>query len=215
MNFDNNDFFSMFSGGSTFGGASLFFINPQSVLGKNKVLNFLGTIGFEISTLGFSNKANEIAEFYDDLKQQKGAVGIKEFCDNEVVQSILTEMKSMPTVQRYLNERIFDLVKQDMVDTLNNLFNDSEKILKKNKEKERKQEIKKEKNKNKSKNKKGKQSDLERETRFMTQFQPINLEELFDTLKKLEQEEKLEQRSENVELNDTDEQGDDNEFYNL
>lgn len=212
MNFDNNDFFSMFSGGSAFGGASLFFINPQSVLGKNKVLNFLGTIGFEISTLGFSNKANEIAEFYDDLKQQKGAVGIKEFCDNEVVQSILTEMKSMPTVQRYLNERIFDLVKQDMVNTLNALFNDSEKILKKNKEKEKKQENKKEKNKNK--NKKGNQQNRQ-ETMFMTSSEPLNLEELFETLRQLEQGGKIEQRSENVELNDTDEQGDDNEFYNL
>ena len=129
--FDENNFLNLLASGE-FGSASLFFINPQSVLGKNKVLNFLGTIGFEISTLGFSNKANEIAEFYDNLKQEKGAVGIKEFCDNEVIQSILTEMKSMPTVQRYLNERIFDLVKQDMVNTLNALFNDSEKILKKN-----------------------------------------------------------------------------------
>lgn len=214
MNFDNNDFFSMFSGGSAFGGASLFFINPQSVLGKNKVLNFLGTIGFEISTLGFSNKANEIAEFYDDLKQQKGAVGIKEFCDNEVIQSILIEMKSMPTVQRYLNERIFDLVKQDMVNTLNNLFDDSEKILKKNKEKEKRQESKKEKNKNKNKNKKGNQQSRQ-ETMFMTSSEPLNLEELFETLRQLEQEGKIEQRSENVELDDIDEQGDDNEFYNL
>lgn len=209
--FDENNFFNLLASGE-FGSASLFFINPQSVLGKNKVLNFLGTIGFEISTLGFSNKANEIAEFYDNLKQEKGAVGIKEFCDNEVIQSILTEMKSMPTVQRYLNERIFDLVKQDMVNTLNALFNDSEKILKKNKEKEKKQENKKEKNKNK--NKKGNQQNRQ-ETMFMTSSEPLNLEELFKTLRQLEQEGITEQRSENVELNDTDEQGDDNEFYNL
>lgn len=209
--FDENNFLNLLASGE-FGSTSLFFINPQSVLGKNKVLNFLGTIGFEISTLGFSNKANEIAEFYDNLKQEKGAVGIKEFCDNEVIQSILTEMKSMPTVQRYLNERIFDLVKQDMVSTLNALFNDSEKILKKNKEKEKKQENKKEKNKNK----KSKQSDFQLATYVdNTQFKPINLEELFDTLKKIEQEEMTEKRSENVELDDTDEQGDDNEFYNL
>ena len=209
--FDENNFFNLLASGE-FGSASLFFINPQSVLGKNKVLNFLGTIGFEISTLGFSNKANEIAEFYDNLKQEKGVVGIKEFCDNEVIQSILTEMKSMPIVQRYLNERIFDLVKQDMVNTLNSLFNDSEKILKKNKEKEKKQESKKEKNKNK--NKKGSQQNRQ-ETMFMTSSEPLNLEELFKTLRQLEQEGKIEQRSENVELNDTDEQGDDNEFYNL
>lgn len=208
--FDENNFFNLLANGEF--GASLFFINPQSVLGKNRVLNFLGTIGFEISTLGFSNKANEIAEFYDSLKQKKGAVGIKEFCDNEVIQSILTEMKSMPAVQRYLNERIFDLVKQDMVNTLNTLFNDSENILKKNKEKEKKQENKKAKNKNK----KSKQPNFQVATYVdNTQFKPFNLEEVFETLRQLEQEEKIEKRSENVELNDIDEQGDDNEFYNL
>lgn len=212
----NDDKFLNFLSGGDFGSASFFEINPQSILGRNKILNFLGIIGFEVGTLGFSNNANEIAEFYDTLKSKYGLNGVKKFYENSVIQSILIEMKSMPTVQRYLNERIFDLVKQDMVNTLNALFNDSEKILKKNKEKEKKQEDKKDKNKNK----KSKQPNFQVATYVdNTQFKPFNLEEVFETLRQLEQEGVIEQgSSSDIELNDNtinDEDNNNNEFFNL
>lgn len=214
MDFDNNDFLKFLNDNLPMGSSNFFEINPQSILGRNKILNFLGIIGFEVGTLGFSNNANEIAEFYDTLKSKYGLSGVKKFYENSVIKSILTEMKSMPTVQRYLNERIFDLIEQDTINTLNDLFKNSEKIFKKNKEQDKKQQVKKE-----NKIKKNKSSSPKRDEHAFLMPNSMDLEDLFQYLQKLEQEGVIEQgSSSDIELNDNiinDEDNNNNEFFNL
>ena len=130
MLFDNNGFFgdldSIFCDKN-----SNFFTNtnPKTILGKNLVLNFLGEIEFEIRTLGFSNKANDIANFYEECKTTTGIIS---FFTNPVIQMILQEIQYMPTIKKYLKNRIFDDIENDKIQSLDNIFNNNEAIYQEN-----------------------------------------------------------------------------------
>ena len=129
MLFDNNSFFGdldVFCEENT-----NFFTNtnPKTILGKNLVLNFLGEIEFEIRTLGFSNKANEIANFYENCKTTTGIIS---FFANPVIKMILQEIQYMPTIRTYLKNRIFDDIENDKIQSLDNIFNNNETIYQEN-----------------------------------------------------------------------------------
>lgn len=108
--------------------------NPKTILGKNLVLNFLGEIEFEIRNLGFSNKANEIANFYEECKETTGMIT---FFTNPVIKMILSEIQNMPTIRTYLKNRIFDDIENDKRKSLDDIFNNNEVIFQKNIDKNR------------------------------------------------------------------------------
>jgi len=139
MPLGNNDFFGLDS--LLNAEVNNFFVSTdiRTVLGKNIVLNFLGKIEFEIRNLGFSDTANDIADFYEKCKSQNG--GIIEFFTNPVVKMILSEIQSMPTLRNYLKKRIFDEIEIDKAKDLDRIFNNNEDILKKQ-EQERKEFLK-------------------------------------------------------------------------
>lgn len=212
----NDDKFLNFLSGGDFGSASFFEINPQSVLGRNKILNFIGIIAVEVGTLGFSNNANEIAEFYDNLKSREGVLGIKKFFDNKVVQAIMQEMKNTPIVNRYLTERIFDIIKEDQINTLNDYFKNSKRLMEKIKKKENKQKEKNLKEINDKLSINYTMPNFALSTNLdlnKIEVQPCDFEEFFEKLKKYEKQNK----SENVELDDNTDSSDDenNEFFRL
>ena len=101
--------------------------NTKSILGRNIVKNYLCQIEFEIRTMGYSDSANDIALYYENCKN----FDILEFFTNPVIKMILEEIQSMPTVKRYLKERIFDDIEQEKIENLNNLYNNNEKLTEK------------------------------------------------------------------------------------
>ena len=107
------------------GGINVFSQDINSVYGKNVIWNFLGKIKGEIKFMGYSNSANEIAEFYDKCKKS-GEVA--KFFTNPVINMILKEMIKDSTVKNYLEERIFNLIKKEQIQLLNNILeNNTEK----------------------------------------------------------------------------------------
>ena len=107
------------------GDINVFSKDINSVYGKNVIWNFLGKIKGEIKFMGYSNSANEIAEFYDKCKKS-GEVA--KFFTNPVVNMILKEMIKDSTVKNYLEERIFNLIKKEQIQLLNNILeNNTEK----------------------------------------------------------------------------------------
>lgn len=107
------------------GDINVFSQDINSVYGKNVIWNFLGKIKGEIKFMGYSNSANEIAEFYDKCKKS-GEVA--KFFTNPVINMILKEMIKDSTVKNYLKERIFNLIKKEQIQLLNNILeNNTEK----------------------------------------------------------------------------------------
>ena len=107
------------------GDINVFSQDINSVYGKNVIWNFLGKIKGEIKFMGYSNSANEIAEFYDKCKKS-GEVA--KFFTNPVINMILKEMIKDSTVKNYLEERIFNLIKKEQIQLLNNILeNNTEK----------------------------------------------------------------------------------------
>ena len=72
--------------------------------------------------MGYSNSANDIAKFYDKCKKS-GEVA--KFFTNPVINMILKEMIKDSTVKNYLEERIFDLIKDKQVQMLNDTLKDN------------------------------------------------------------------------------------------
>ena len=103
---------------------NVFSQDVNSVYGKNVIWNFLGKIKGEIKFMGYSNSANEIAEFYDKCKKS-GEVA--KFFTNPVINMILKEMIKDSTVKNYLEERIFDLIKKEQIQSLNNILENNTK----------------------------------------------------------------------------------------
>lgn len=122
---DDNSFFSDMESLIQQNRPDVFKTNTKTILGKNIVLNFLGEIEFEIRSVGFSNVANEIAEFYEKCKKSGGIIS---FFNNPVVKMILVEIQHMPTVKSYLKTRIFDDIEREKVEVLNQTFKDNDKI---------------------------------------------------------------------------------------
>lgn len=100
-------------------------IDTKTILGKNLVLNFLGKIEFEIKALGFSDTANEIAEYYEFAKKQGGIV---EFFSNPVIKMILQEMQDRNILKKYLKQRIFDDIEQEEIECFKNTYKNNEKL---------------------------------------------------------------------------------------
>ena len=103
---------------------NVFSQDVNSVYGKNVIWNFLGKIKGEIKIMGYSNSANEIAEFYDKCKKSGKVV---KFFTNPVINMILKEMIKDNTVKNYLEERIFDLIKKEQIQLLNNILENNTK----------------------------------------------------------------------------------------
>ena len=83
------DLFDNFDLNFLSGDIDVFSQDINSVYGKNVIWNFLGKIKGEIKLMGYSNSANEIAEFYDKCKKS-GEVA--KFFTNPVINMILKEM---------------------------------------------------------------------------------------------------------------------------
>jgi hypothetical protein len=103
---------------------SIFDFNPNTLLGKNEILNFLGKISFEIREFGYSPSANEIAEFYDNCTDKKT------FTSNVVVKFILDEIEYMPNVKKYLYDRFFNQINQESIKRFENTYKNNEQITK-------------------------------------------------------------------------------------
>ena len=116
------DLFDSFDLNFLSGDTNVFSQDVNSVYGKNVVWNFLGKIKGEIKFMGYSNSANEIAEFYDKCKKS-GEVA--KFFSNPVINMILKEITKDSTVKNYLEERIFDLIKEEQIQILNNSLKDN------------------------------------------------------------------------------------------
>ena len=116
------DLFDNFDLNFLSGDIDVFSQDVNSVYGKNVIWNFLGKIKGEIKFMGYSNSANEIAEFYDKCKKS-GEVA--KFFTNPVINMILKEMVKDSTVKNYLEERIFDLIKDEQVQMLNGTLKDN------------------------------------------------------------------------------------------
>ena len=112
MPLGNDGFFNMNQLANTSDTSCFTNINTKTILGKNLVLNFLGKIEFEIKALGFSDTANEIAEYYEEAKKQGGIV---EFFSNPVIKMILQEIQNTfsgkgTKVQELFPEEILDIL---------------------------------------------------------------------------------------------------------
>lgn len=118
------DLFDNFDLNFLSGDINVFSQDVNSIYGKNVIWNFLGKIKGEIKIMGYSNSANEIAEFYDKCKKS-GEVA--EFFTNPVINMILKEMVKDSTVKNYLEERIFDLIKKEQIQLLNNILENNTK----------------------------------------------------------------------------------------
>lgn len=118
------DLFDNFDLNFLSGDINVFSQDVNSVYGKNVIWNFLGKIKGEIKIMGYSNSANEIAEFYDKCKTS-GEVA--KFFTNPVINMILKEMVKDSTVKNYLEERIFDLIKKEQIRLLNNILENNTK----------------------------------------------------------------------------------------
>ena len=116
------DLFDNFDLNFLSGDIDVFSQDINSVYGKNIIWNFLGKIKGEIKFMGYSNSANEIAKFYDKCKKS-GEVA--KFFTNPVINMILKEMIKDSTVKNYLEERIFDLIKDEQVQMLNGTLKDN------------------------------------------------------------------------------------------
>lgn len=100
----------------------------DSIFGKNLVLNFLSKIDLELKMFGYSDVALEVADYYSQIKLQKG---ISAFYENPVIKMILEEIQYMPTVRNFLNKRIFNLIKQEYIAEMNKTFKENEILTKK------------------------------------------------------------------------------------
>ena len=118
------DLFDNFDLNFLSGDINVFSQDVNSVYGKNVIWNFLVKIKGEIKLMGYSNSANEIAEFYDKCKKS-GEVA--KFFTNPVINMILKEMIKDSTVKNYLEERIFDLIKKEQIQLLNNMLENNTK----------------------------------------------------------------------------------------
>ena len=125
MPLGNDGFFNMNEFANTSDTSFFTNIDTKTILGKNLVLNFLGKIEFEIKALGFSDTANEIAEYYEEAKKQGGIV---EFFSNPVIKMILQEIQNKTVLKNYLKQRIFDDIEQEKIKCFNNTYNNNEKI---------------------------------------------------------------------------------------
>lgn len=84
---------------------SIFFVNPISVSGRNKVLNYIAGMEFELNMFKFSETANSIADFYEYTK-----CNIDTFYSNPVIKMILEEIEYKTDLKKYLYNRIFDYI---------------------------------------------------------------------------------------------------------
>ena len=116
------DLFNNFDLNFLSGDINVFSQDVNSVYGKNVIWNFLGKIKGEIKFMGYSNSANDIAKFYDKCKKSGE---VEKFFTNPVINMILKEMIKDSTIKNYLEERIFDLIKDEQVQMLNGTLKDN------------------------------------------------------------------------------------------
>lgn len=101
----------------------------KTIGGRNIVKNFLGKISFELGMFGYSDSSMQIIDFYEECKQNAGMV---EFFTNPVIRMIQEEMCNFSGVKMYLNDRIFDEIKEEQIKCYENTFNNNDDLYKKN-----------------------------------------------------------------------------------
>lgn len=101
----------------------------KTIGGRNLVKNFLGKISFEIGMFGYSDSSMQIIDFYEECKKNAGMV---EFFTNPVIHMIQEEMCNFSGVKMYLNDRIFDEIKEEQIKCYENTFNNNDDLYKKN-----------------------------------------------------------------------------------
>lgn len=97
----------------------------KTILGRNIVLNYLSKIDLELKMFGYSETANEIAEFYEKCKQTKGIIA---FYTNPVVKMILEKIDKMQNVKGYLQERMLDDMEIENLERLDYIYNENDKL---------------------------------------------------------------------------------------
>lgn len=125
MQLDGNGFFGDLKDLFEENNTSFFKTDIKTILGRNLVKNFLGQINFEIGMFGYSDTANDIAEFYSECLKNGGIV---QFSTNAVIKMILEEIQYMPKVRNYLKDRIFDDIEREKIESLNKTFENNEEI---------------------------------------------------------------------------------------
>lgn len=132
----SNSFFDSFGLGGLLNTSNISFFDStdvKTILGRNLVKNFVGKIKFELSTLGYSDTANDIAEFYQSCCKSGGIV---KFVSNPVIKMILDEVESTPSVKFYLKDRIFDDIEVEKAQSLDKIFESNDELFEKTQHKE-------------------------------------------------------------------------------
>ena len=140
----SNSFFENFGLGGLFPTGDVSFFNNtdvKTILGRNLVKNFVCKIKLELQTLGYSDTALEIAEFYNSCRKSGGII---KFVSNPVIKMILNEIENMPSVKSWLQDRIFDDIEVEKAENLDKIFNNNDELYEQTQHKEHEYKVNKE-----------------------------------------------------------------------
>lgn len=140
----SNSFFGNFGLGGLFPTGDLSFFDTtdvKTILGRNLVKNFVCKIKLELQTLGYSETAIEIAEFYDSCRKNGGII---KFVSNPVIKMILNEVENMPSVKYWLQDRIFDDIEVEKAENLDKIYENNDELYEKTQHKEHEYKVNKE-----------------------------------------------------------------------
>lgn len=125
MAFDMFDEPNILGGLKEYGNDFFTSVDVDSIVGRNLVLNFIKKIELEIKMLDFSETSMDLIDFYEYCKKN---TSVFDFFNNSVVKMIQEEIENNNTVKKYLNERLFDLIQEDVKKYLQKLYNNSEQL---------------------------------------------------------------------------------------
>lgn len=140
----SNSFFENFGLGGLFPTGDVSFFNNtdvKTILGRNLVKNFVCKIKLELQTLGYSDTALEIAEFYNSCRKSGGIV---KFVSNPVIKMILNEIENIPSVKSWLWDRIFDDIEVEKAQNLDEIYNNNDELFEQTQHKEHEYKVNKE-----------------------------------------------------------------------
>lgn len=128
MSLGGNDFFGIEKSGDNDEKCNFFTeTDVNTITGKNLVLNYLARIELEIRAVGYTEAVVEVAQFFDNFCTKSGKK-IADFYLNPVIKMILEKIEEMPRVKAFLNERVFDDIKEMYRQECENTFSCNEEI---------------------------------------------------------------------------------------
>lgn len=125
MTFDMFDEPNILGGIKEYGNDFFTSVDIDSIVGRNLVLNFIKKIELEIKMLDFSETSMDLIDFYEYCKKN---TSVSDFLTNPVVKMIQEEIKNNSLVRKYLDERLFDLMQEDIKKYFQKLYNNSEQL---------------------------------------------------------------------------------------